>query len=179
MAMKKEHQGGRSEMDVPESPAEPSLVLVCVTDQKQCERLIHAGVLVARRESLAPHVFSVQPKAQAGRNCGIALEYLFRIAKDSGADMTVYYSDDPMEVTSSFLGRKPVRHIVTGLPSTGGRRQDSGFVRELRKRFPGIPISMVDLNGSIHAAEPVPGREARSADSRERRHLHEHAIYTK
>ena len=76
---------------------EKNNVLICVTGQISCERLIHAGVEIAQRAGGTAYVLHV---AQEGRSMlgykhePEALEYLFGVSVKHGADMVVVHSAD-------------------------------------------------------------------------------------
>ena len=57
-------------------------VLVCVTRQYDCDRLIEAGFEKAAEEGLALHVFCVHTPTNDLTNFSVELEYLYRTAKD-------------------------------------------------------------------------------------------------
>ncbi len=72
-------------------------ILVCVTVQKECERLILAGKRLADSAGLPLRVLHVaepgdaplnSPDAQEALNC------LYALSRDNGAVMTVLYSSD-------------------------------------------------------------------------------------
>ena len=72
-------------------------ILVCVTVQKECERLILAGKRLADSGGLPLRVLHVaepgdaplsSPDAQEALNC------LYALSRDNGATMTVLYSAD-------------------------------------------------------------------------------------
>ena len=65
-------------------------VMVCVTTQRACERLIEAGAKAAEPSSSPLHVVHVAGSHQHFFNMedeGAALEYLFAASKRRGADM--------------------------------------------------------------------------------------------
>ena len=66
--------------------------MVCVTQQKTCERLILSGyrLLEAKDGKLyVIHVVNEKEKFLESVNDGEALEYLFGVSKKVGADLTV------------------------------------------------------------------------------------------
>ena len=80
---------------------QPSVV-VCVTDQQSCVRLIHEGSRISVENSLPLYVLSVVPLKVAPRSCGEALEYLFSASREAGAEMTVFYHCDVLSTALSF-----------------------------------------------------------------------------
>ena len=83
-------------------------VLVCVTGQKSCERLIEEGASIASEHNIELSVVHV---AKTGNNFlgsasstseAEALEYLFGISKIYDADMTMLRSDDVIPTIVSY-----------------------------------------------------------------------------
>ena len=89
-------------------------VVVCVTDQQSCVRLIHEGSRISREKDLDLHVLSVVPLKVAPRSCGEALEYLFSASRDVGAEMTVFYNTDVLPTILDFLEKKRATDVVLG-----------------------------------------------------------------
>ena len=71
-------------------------VMVCVTRQKTCERLIRVGkklVNGSEGELVVVHVSRVGDNFLGSNDEGEALDYLFQEAKNAGANLTVIRSD--------------------------------------------------------------------------------------
>jgi K+-sensing histidine kinase KdpD len=92
-------------------------VMVCVTKQRNCERLIHMGRMLAQREQ---HKLSVVNVELPGANFlgsadeGEALEYLFQVSSAYQADMTVLKDDDVVETLIRYAKENGVCKIVIG-----------------------------------------------------------------
>lgn len=130
-------------------------VLVCVTGQRDCDRLIHAGKKIADERGVPLQVLCVQP-ASAGfeTNCE-ELEYLRQTARDSKAEMTVYFNDDAALVAVGVAKQTGAKHIVTGMAEA----PVNGFVEIIHKLLPAIPISMVAKDGVIYNICPANVRQ--------------------
>ncbi|MPN46078.1 hypothetical protein SDC9_193658 [bioreactor metagenome] len=89
-------------------------------------------------------MLSIQPRSEAPANTR-ALEHLFSVSSELGADMAVYYSDSPVDTTRMYIRRYDIQLIVVGCNPSGS----SLFVTELRSAFPDLHIAMVMPNGSI------------------------------
>lgn len=92
-------------------------VLVCVTGQKMCERLIHRGVQVAQEHGLPLLVLSVVGNGLNDLSNPVvneALDYLYRASAHSGAEMTVLCSEKPLDAIVSFAKAHGVKHLVLG-----------------------------------------------------------------
>lgn len=106
-------------------------ILVCVTRQKTCERLIKEGArLINKGEDLyvvnvSPDGWSLLGKQFKGVDqAAEALEYLFEISKSYGAHMTVLRSEDVVEALVEFLSKKTVSTVILG----GSREEDHANV---------------------------------------------------
>ena len=88
-----------------------SRVLVCVTGQKSCARLIHDGAEIAAEEGASLSVVHV---AKMGSNFlgsaseAEALEYLFAISKSHSADMMLLRNDDVVHTIAEDSVREGV-----------------------------------------------------------------------
>ena len=92
-------------------------VMVCVTRQKTCEKLILEGSKLAVSLSAELSVLHV---AKQGFNFlgnpveGQALEYLYKISSQHGADMTVIRSDNVISTIMNHAKKTEVNHIIIG-----------------------------------------------------------------
>ena len=93
-------------------------ILVCVTGQRDCDRLIRTGKKLAEEKSIPLQVLCVQP-ASAGYDASCEeLEYLRQTARDASAEMTVYFNDEAPIIAASFAKQIHAVHIVTGMAGT-------------------------------------------------------------
>lgn len=116
------------------------IVVVCVTEQCRCDRLISRGSELARRMDCQLEVISVQPRNAAAAKQASVLEYLFGFARRNRAEMRVYYADDPARAVAEWVKRHQVLHIVVGMPGAGS----SGFTQQLRQLLPDHPIEQYE-----------------------------------
>lgn len=112
-------------------------VLVCVTQQKTCEKLIHQGAELLKEQSgnlYVLHVVNENDKLLNNFSDGDALEYLFEITKDVGAELTVKRSKDVIKTVVDFVEELMITHIVLG----NSRNSDpaNNFVTKLQKKLP-------------------------------------------
>lgn len=127
------------------------VVLVCVTNQRDCVRLIEAGVKISETiENSKVCVFSVRPQNAMGEELGEALEYLRQQASLNDADMMIVFDNDAVFATSSYVKEVNAVQIVTGIAGNG----TSGFIDRLRNQIPETIISMVSKDGIIHNLYP-------------------------
>lgn len=130
-------------------------VLVCVTGQRDCDRLIQAGKKISEERSIPIHVLCVQPTSAGFDADCEELEYLRQTSRDVGAEMSVYFYDDAPLMAVGFAKQIGATHIVTGMAEA----PVNGFVQVIHKLLPRIPISMVAKDGIIYNICPA-GRAA-------------------
>ena len=118
-------------------------VLVCVTGQKTCERLIQEGAAIAKQlegKVSVVHVAAQGSTILGNQREGEALEYLFRSAGEVGADMTVLRAEDVLDTLVSFAREQAVDCIVVG---AGSGREGGDFAQRLRMRLPSVEVRSV------------------------------------
>lgn len=117
---------------------QPKNTMVCVTEQKTCERLIRAGAALAGDESLSVvHVVKSGKTVLGTGNDGNALEYLFRISRSFGAEMDMLRSDDVIGTIADFALRNQIAYLVIGAPEG---RNVLRVKETLQDRLPGVEI---------------------------------------
>lgn len=126
-------------------------VLVCVTGQRDCDRLIRAGKKIADSQLIPLQVLCIQPtSAGFDANCE-ELEYLRQTAKNANAEMSVYFHDDAPLMAAGVAKNIHAVHIVTGMAEA----PVNGFVEIIHKLLPNIPISMVAKDGTVYNICPI------------------------
>ena len=118
-------------------------VLVCVTGQRSCERLIVTGAGIAAREGAALsvlHVVRTGGNVLGFENEPEALEYLLRTSIEHGADMTVRRADDVVDAIEAEARRLEARVLVAGRAASY-----SGWdiLDELKGRLPDVDFEIV------------------------------------
>lgn len=105
----------------------PAIVMVCVTRQRTCARLIACGEDIAKREQLSLHVVHA---VNSGENFldnpheGEALEYLFKEAQKCDAELSVLRADSTFDALVNYAKENNAAFIVMGAP---GPAQMSSF----------------------------------------------------
>lgn len=129
-----------------EKTIEKKAVLVCVTDQRFCERLIAFGAQVAQKQDAQLLVLNVLNRGVQAHDLqsSDALEYLFQVSNRYQADMSIFYNADPIRVSNDFISRRNIVHVVTGMPSN-----DGCFVMNLQQTFPSIQLTIVPPAGMV------------------------------
>lgn len=116
--------------------------LVCVTDQKKCDRIIKAGRALANmvnRELAVINVASTD-KPQDPQS----LEYLFSVSSAQNAEMVLLFSDDVAKAITRYIKENKVDYVLTGIPQEG-----NSVVTAIWERFSHIIFFVVEHDGSL------------------------------
>ena len=128
---------------------QPGAVMVCVTRQRSCRRLIAHGQDLAKRDRLELIVVHV---ARPGENLlgnpseGEALDFLFTTAKDYGGQMQMLRSDHVVSALQHFALDNHVLTIVMGA-SRGDNTRIGELTRALEEHAPSVRIDILDSQG--------------------------------
>lgn len=123
--------------------AKTKCVLVCVTRQRNCERLIQEGAQLGAQRQLPVAVLHVAGKGESflGNDADAdTLEYLYQCSKDAGAEMHVLRTEDTMKAMVKFAKDMRADVVVIGASPKKGDRNFSG---ELSRRLPGLQLHVV------------------------------------
>lgn len=112
-------------------------VMVCVTQQKNCERLIkygHEFLGEAEGELFIIHVAHYEFKFLGATKEGDALDYLYEKALDYGANLTVVRSNNVIDTLAELVSKNEITHVIMGASGESG---DSGnnVVEILREKI--------------------------------------------
>lgn len=119
-------------------------ILVCVTQQKTCERLILKAAELRdgfKSELFVIHVAKNEWLFLDSKKESEALEYLYNVSKSVGASMTVQKSDEIVRTIADFSKENRIRHIVMG--ESPGDHKENIFSRELKKMLNNVEIHVV------------------------------------
>jgi K+-sensing histidine kinase KdpD len=111
-------------------------VMVCVTQQRTCDRLIKYGRDLLDGEGgelLVIHVAHSQYKFLGNSQEGEALDYLYEKAKEYGAGLTVLKSDDVLRTLTEQARKNHVDIVVMGESREGGA--PSNMVAKLEEQL--------------------------------------------
>lgn len=123
-------------------------ILVCVTQQKTCERLIKKGA--ALRDELGGELFIIHV-AMNGLNFlgnskeGEALEYLFGISKSVGAELTVLRSGNIVKTITGFAKENRITNIIVG---ESNDVQNNNIINELKHKLPSVEFNVMPSKGN-------------------------------
>ena len=118
-------------------------VLVCVTGQRSCERLIRRGAELAREAGVilnVLHVVRTDGSVLGFVNEPEALEYLLRVSVENGASMYVRRSDD---VASSieYAARNENASVIVAGRAVNYNGWD--LLDEVSRRLPGVRMEIL------------------------------------
>ena len=74
-------------------------VLACVTSQFECDRIIKTAEHIANEEECELRVLSVLQPTSDYSEIGGEIEYLYKVARESGADMVLETAKQESDVT--------------------------------------------------------------------------------
>ncbi len=122
-------------------------ILVCVTQQKTCERLIKKAASVRDKQSgelFVIHVAKNEWNFLDNVKEGEALEYLFGISKSVGAKLSVLKSDNIVDTIVDFVHENEIGCIVIG--ESPEKHKENKFSNELKARLDAVEINIVPQN---------------------------------
>jgi Osmosensitive K+ channel histidine kinase len=110
-------------------------VMVCVTQQKTCERLIQFGNAFLGEQDGELFIIHVahHQKFLGNSREGEALEYLYEKALEYGANLTVVRSNDVLKTLADLVEKNEITHVIVG--ESGELEERSNMVEQLRKRI--------------------------------------------
>ncbi|HAE42957.1 MAG TPA: universal stress protein UspA [Clostridiales bacterium] len=117
-------------------------IMVCVTQQKTCERLIEKGNGLLQNDVdqlFVIHVVNENDKFLHDYSDGDALEYLFGITKVLGAELIVRRSKNVINTIVDFAKKNDIGTIVMGKSSD----KKNPFEEKLRKKLKEVEILIV------------------------------------
>lgn len=126
-----------------------SSVLACVTSQYDCDRIIKNARHIADDCGCELRVLSVLKPTNNYTSISDQIEYLFKVAKEANADMTVLFHSDAPKATAQFVNENKVERIVTGMHDGG----DESFLVMFNKLAPTVSITMVAKNDMVYSMD--------------------------
>jgi len=123
-------------------------IMVCVTQQKTCDRLIKHGAekLGSEKDELSVmHIAKEGYDFLGNHKEGEALEYLFQKSKEYGANLTVIRSTDVLKTLIEQSEKNEITDIVMG--ATGKKNQKNDIAMSLQEETSGkINIEIIASN---------------------------------
>lgn len=112
--------------------------MVCITQQKTCERLIQYGHAFLNQntpteedELFIIHVAHYQFHFLGNSKEGVALEYLYEKALEYGANLTVVRSDDVFNTLVELIKKNKITHVILG--ASGDAQSNNNIVKKLQE----------------------------------------------
>ncbi len=115
-------------------------VLVCVTGQQSSSRLIHRGAQLARQHGATLLVLSVSGSGVnllSNPSVSQALNDLYRLSGEVGAEMTMLHHTDAHRAICDFVKERGVTHLVLGEGQPG-----SAFIANLMRSLPQVTFTV-------------------------------------
>lgn len=119
-------------------------ILVCITQQKTCERLIRKAAELKdenRGNLFVIHVVKNDWNFLDSVREGEALEYLFGISKSTGATLSVLKSDDIARTIAEFANDNKINCIIMG--ESPADHMENKFYKELKGYLNNIEIRII------------------------------------
>lgn len=113
-------------------------IMICVTRQKTCERLIQKGrelISGTGGELYVVHAIKTGENYLGNPNEAEALEYLFRVSKEAGAEMNVLRTKDVLKTLVNFAKEQRITTLILG-PTPEG--ESNNLLRELHHLLPSV-----------------------------------------
>lgn len=115
--------------------------MVCVTVQKNCERLIREGAALCGNEGLSVvHVVKNGGNMLGADNDGEAMDFLYKAARTYGADMDVLRANDVTGTLVEFARRNEIRYLVIGEAKEHAR---ANVGVQLQARLPDVRVFVI------------------------------------
>ena len=116
-------------------------IMVCVTVQKTCERLIRRG---RAEQCAAGDTLHVVHVSAGGTLLGAdsdseALEYLYEVSREAGAAMTVLRSEQVLPALEKYIHDQNISVLILGTPGAG---KPNVIYDRLRAAFPALEIKI-------------------------------------
>lgn len=106
-------------------------VMVCVTQQRTCDRLIKYGhELLGKNkgELFIIHVAHYEFKFLGNSEEGEALEYLYEKALEYGANLTVVRSNHVLDTLVELVEKNKITQVILG--QSGGDNAENNFIAQ-------------------------------------------------
>ncbi len=120
-------------------------IMVCVTKQKTCQRLIDYGKSLQRSGGEQIFVIHIAPENEnflSSSKEGEALEFLYEKAKEAGAQLTVERSQDAIGTLAKLAEKNGADRVVVG--ESPGACGTGGFLEKLAARLgKGVSLEVV------------------------------------
>ncbi|MDO4719699.1 MAG: universal stress protein [Peptostreptococcaceae bacterium] len=121
-------------------------IMVCVTEQKTCERLIQKGLELSKASSaeiFVLHIAVKNAKVIENPEAAEALEYLFEQSKEYGASVSILKSDNIKETLVDFAINNSITHIIMGQTRLSDEKDSVIFQLKKELSYTDVKISVI------------------------------------
>ncbi len=125
---------------------EQGLVMVCVTMQRSCQRLIREGERIAAEKDAAlavVHVARPEDDLLGNPDEGEALNYLFTVASEAKAQMQVLRSAKIAKSLAQFAKENGATDIVMGQARGRNQAVMRSILGEVERQAPGLTVHVI------------------------------------
>ncbi len=119
--------------------AKENPVLVCVTAQLSCEKLIKAGLELSQKLNRELVVVTVQNKNADAARRAQDLKALNQLSKSTGCSIDIIFSEHITQSLASYIHKIDPCHIFIGNPDSSGH-----FFEEFMSNVYEAPVSVVN-----------------------------------
>ena len=123
-------------------------IMVCVTGQRSCERLIMHGVKRSQPDEngVRPPLYIVHSvlngqKFMNSPDEADAIDYLFTCAQYAGAELTILRTDNVQQSLADFAHEHDVDVVILGAPGEQGEHNGK-FARSLQELLPELEFDV-------------------------------------
>ena len=128
-------------------------ILVCVKNINTSYNLILTAKKLSSLKNLPLQVLYVKPSNEGYNASSDEMEYIYSISKKVGAELTVFFNDDPALIAASFAKQINAKHLIVGVNNEGINM----FTDTIRTLLPSVTISMISPEGKIYNMYPILG----------------------
>lgn len=131
-------------------------IMVCVTEQKTCERLIQKGLELSRgkdNEIFVLHIAVNDTKVIEDPKAAEALEYIFEKSKAYGASVFIIKSNNIKETLLKFAVDHAIDHIIMGQTRLASEKDSVIFKLRNELVYTNVKISVIPANEYMIQAE--------------------------
>lgn len=121
-------------------------IMVCVTEQKTCERLIQKGIELSEgqdTEIFVLHIAIRDVKVIEDPKSAEALEYLFEKSKAYGASISIIKSDNIKDTLLKFVVDHSIDHIIMGQTRLANEKDSVIFKLKNELAYTNVKISVI------------------------------------
>ncbi len=113
-------------------------VMVCITDQPECNQLVAAAADIAKKNGLPLIAVTVLNSGLVSEYTADRLQTLYNIAGRHGAQLLVHFNDSPALTVAVTARQNDAVHLVVGTPGPGSNH----FIETIKGILPEIPVSI-------------------------------------